>query len=114
VVDTYSVQRSAPIIAAPYALPYWIVTATIQVNRSPQGDALDAETLIVLRTLLADQGARRVKALLGLSIPALTRAAAGLRVLAGTRALIRTAIDRLDAAGELPGTPPKQREGSGR
>lgn len=82
------------------------MNTTIQVTRSPQGDPLDADTLAVLRALPAERGARRLTVPLGISIPAITRAAAGMHVLAGTRAMIRAGLECLREAGELPDAPP--------
>lgn len=68
---------------------------SISVIRSPQGDPLDAETLATLRALVAERGARRLSVVLGPSASALERAAAGARVLRGTREMIRSSLARL-------------------
>lgn len=72
---------------------------SIHVLRSPQGEPLDGDTLRILRVLIAERGARRLLGPLGVSMTALTRAAAGMRVLAGTRLLIRQGLARLAAGG---------------
>jgi hypothetical protein len=87
------------------------VGITIHVVRSPQGDPLDAEALATLRALLAEQSARRLTVPLGVSVTALIRAAAGMRVLAGTRALIRAGLEMVRAAGELPELIPPRKGG---
>jgi len=84
--------------------------ATIHLTRSPQGEPLDPETLAVLRALLAERSAGRLTVPLGISIPAIARAAAGMRILAGTRAMIHIGLDSMGAAGELPenAVPPRR------
>lgn len=63
--------------------------------RSPQGDPLDPDSMAALRALIAERGVRSLVVPLGVSITALTRAVAGMRVLAGTRALIRQGLAAL-------------------
>ncbi len=84
----------------------------IIVTRSPTGDPLDADTLGTLRALVAERGARRLVYPLGVSVTALERAAAGGRVLRGTRALIAAGLERMRAAGELPDAAPWVRRGA--
>lgn len=64
------------------------------VTRSPAGDPLDAESLAALRALIVKRGARRLSVILGPSASALERAAAGARVLRGTREMIRAGLAR--------------------
>ena len=71
------------------------------VTRSPTGDPLDAGTVEILRALIAEHGARRLVVPLGVSLTALERAAAGGRVLRGTRLLIASGLERMREAGEL-------------
>jgi hypothetical protein len=78
------------------------VKRKVHFARSPQGDPLDAESVVVLQRLIDRRGVRSLVGSLGVSVTALTRAAAGLRVLAGTRALIVAGLERMRAAGEVP------------
>lgn len=79
-------------------------------TRSPGGVILDLETLALLRALIAERGARRLVEPFGVSVTALERAAAGGRVLRGTRALITAGLERLQAAGDLaPVVEPERR-----
>lgn len=78
------------------------MSQVVHVIRSPQGDPLDAEILATLRALIAERGARRLVVPFGVSMSAIERAAAGSRVLRGTRALIVAGIERMRADDELP------------
>ena len=76
---------------------------SITVIRSSTGEPLDSGLLAILRALIAERGrARRLTDSFGVSVTALERAAAGGRVLRGTRTLIAIGIQRLRDAGELP------------
>jgi hypothetical protein len=77
------------------------VSDSITVTRSPNGDPLDADTLAILRALVAERGARRLVTSLGVSLTAIERAAAGGRVLRGTRALIAAGLARMRLSGEF-------------
>ena len=62
---------------------------------------LNPESQAILRELLAGRSALRLAELLGVEHGAVARAAAGARLLAGTRRLILDGLDRLRASGEL-------------
>jgi hypothetical protein len=78
------------------------MSQSITIIRSPSGDPLDAETMATVRALIAERGARRLVYPLGVSVTAIDRAAAGGRVLRGTRVLIVAGLERMRATGELP------------
>jgi hypothetical protein len=67
--------------------------------RATTGSPLDPEALQALRQAVAKHGARRRVALTGASLTAVTRAAAGLNVLAGTKSLLAAGLERLRATG---------------
>lgn len=68
---------------------------TTQTTRSPIGEPLAADEVEVLRAAIDRQAPRVLGARWGVSETAVTRAAAGLRLLAGTRRLIRDGLAAL-------------------
>lgn len=67
-------------------------------SRSPVGVVLEPAEVQQLQAWLKLWGPLRTAMELGVSAPAAIRAASGLRVLAGTRALIRQALERAQNA----------------
>jgi hypothetical protein len=70
--------------------------------RSPIGEPLAARELQALRAALGSRPPRQLGVEWSVSKTAVTRAAAGLRLLAGTRRLIADGIERLRVSGALP------------
>jgi hypothetical protein len=84
---------------------------SLSVIRPGAGAPLDDETLEIVRRLIRERGsARRLVEVLGVSAPAIERAAGGGPIHKGTRLLIAMGLDRMRDAGELPG---RQREADG-
>lgn len=80
-----------------------VMNHTTQIARAPKGDPLEPEALARLRALLVEHGIVRLSITLGVSTTALARAAAGLRVLRGTRELVRQGLDQLASGLESGG-----------
>lgn len=90
----------------PPSLKVTVMKHSFTVTRSPTGDPLDSDTLATLRALIVERGARRLVVPLGVSTTAIERAAAGGRVLRGTRALIAVGLEEMRKAGEIAESPP--------
>ena len=73
-------------------------------TRKPIGAPLDPGPLAELRARIVEHGARRLVMQLGVSLPAVERAASGGNVLRGTARLILDGLEKLRGDGD-GGTP---------